>query len=137
MRRILFALAAVVLTACSPPFIITFPENNDLIFYRADEPSPEWVNKDWWQEGNKIYLVGKAGREVKDLDVRLRIAELDAKGKLFTIKKSCHIFISGALLRRIWQDSNGTIYALVEANADGIVSIESCPNSEIQKKGGD
>lgn len=98
----------------------------DLMFYQTGKSRPEWVRKSWWQEGDKLYVVGKATRQVKNADLRRRIAELEAVEKILRIKNTCHARIFGKHIVETWQERNGTIFVLVEVSADGIISLNDC-----------
>lgn len=103
----------------------------DLMFYQTGKSRPEWVKKNWWQESDKLYVVGTATRlEVKDIEARLRVAEVDAMGGILKAKNICRGHISGMLRRQIWQERDGAIFVLMEADAD----VESLDDTT--RKGG-
>lgn len=127
MRTIflIFCFVIVVLAAaCSPPFIIQFPEDDIEEINEPVEPKPEWINREYWEENGYIYAVGIAEKTSAGEDVQLRFAVIEAKKKILLQANDCHATIVDGVLLQSWTDSNGAVYVLVRAAE--IIPWENC-----------
>lgn len=100
MRLIGFVLTGVVLASCA-----------------TVAARPAWTIKNHpWHEDKAIYAVGTAPADIRELDVQLRVAELDALENILKGFGACGGRIEGKVRLEHWIAQDGIAYMLVRVD---------------------